>query len=251
MSLPPLITFVLVVALWEGAVRGFGIPLYLLPAPGVILQTFIEDAGFLLGIGLFTFSEALAGFVLGCTLGTLAAVVCVRWNGLANGLVPFSVAASAVPIVALSPLMGVWLGSTSPASKIGVVTVMTFFPTLVNMYRGLSSPSVDAIQLMRSYAARQRDIFVKVRVPASLPYLFNALKICSTLSMIGAVVAEFFGGPRNALGVFIKTEASILHTREAWAAILVACIYGIAFYTAIVIIERLVMPWHTSLRTNR
>lgn len=250
-GLPPLMTFVLFVALWEGAVRGFDIPLYLLPAPSEILATFIEDAGFLLGIGFFTFRIALTGFVLGCALGTLAAAVCVRWRALANGLVPFSVAASAVPIVALSPLMGVWLGSTSPNSKIGVVAVMTFFPTLVNVYRGLSSPSYDAIQLMRSYAARQRDIFLKVRLPATLPYLFNALKICSTLSMIGAVVAEFFGGPRNALGVFIKTEASILHTRDAWAAILVACLYGIAFYTAIVVIERFIMPWHTSIRKSR
>ncbi|MCG8347807.1 MAG: ABC transporter permease [Chloroflexales bacterium] len=250
-SLPPLLTFVLVVALWEGAVRGFDIPLYLLPAPSEILATFIADAGFLLGIGLFTFRAALIGFVFGCTLGSLVAAVCVRWSALANGLVPFSVAASAVPIVALSPLMGVWLGSTSPNSKIGVVAVMTFFPTLVNVYRGLNSPGYDAIQLMRSYAARQRDIFLKVRLPAALPYLFNAFKICSTLSMIGAVVAEFFGGPRNALGVFIKTEASILHTRDAWAAILVACLYGIVFYTTIVVIERLVMPWHTSVRKSK
>jgi NitT/TauT family transport system permease protein len=247
-SLPPLITFMLVIGLWEGAVRGFDIPLYLLPPPSAIVETFFSQARFLLGIGLFTFSQALAGFVIGCTLGSLVAALCVRWRGAASGLIPFAVGASAVPIVALAPLMGVWLGSTSPASKIGVVVVMTFFPTLVNVYRGLSSPNPEAIQLLHSYAARQRDIFLKVRLPATLPYLFNALKICSTLSMIGAVVAEFFGGPRNALGVFIKTEAGILHTRDAWAAILVACLFGIAFYLVIVRLERLAMPWHTSLR---
>lgn len=245
---PAILTFVLGIALWEGLVRGFGIPLYLLPPPSGIVASFLAQPGFLLSIGLFTFSEALGGFVIGCTLGALVAAVCVRFPLLADGLVPFSIASNAVPIVALSPLLGVWLGSISPASKIGVVAIMTFFPTLVNVYRGLSSPSPDSLQLMRSYAARQQDIFLKVRLPAALPYLFNALKICSTLSMIGAVVAEFFGGRQNALGVYIKSQAGLLRTREAWAGILVACLLGILFYVVISLLERRLMPWHVSLR---
>jgi NitT/TauT family transport system permease protein len=248
---PPVITFVLLAGLWEGAVRGFGIPRYLLPAPSEILAAFLQQPAYLLQIGLFTFGEALAGFAIGCTLGALVAAVCVRFRGLAEGLVPFSVASNAVPIVALSPLLGIWLGSISPASKIGVVAVMTFFPTLINVYRGLISPSADALQLMRSYAARQADVFLKLRLPATLPYLFNALKICSTLSMIGAVVAEFFGGRQNALGVYIKSQAGILRLREAWSAILMACLLGIAFYLIIAAVERLAMPWHVSFRGDR
>jgi NitT/TauT family transport system permease protein len=249
--LPPLVTFVLLVGLWEAAVRLLGIPLYLLPAPTGIMAAFLAQPGYLLQIGLFTFGEALAGFAIGCTLGALVAAVCVRFRGLAEGLVPFSVASNAVPIVALSPLLGVWLGSISPASKIGIVAVMTFFPTLLNVYRGLSSPSADALQLMRSYAARQRDIFLKLRLPATLPFLFNALKICTTLSMIGAVVAEFFGGQQNSLGVYIKSQAGILKLREAWSAILMACLLGILFYLAISLAERLLMPWHVSFRRER
>ncbi len=249
--LPPLLTFFLLAGLWESAVRIFEIPLYLLPAPSQIVESFLAQPSYLLQIGLFTFGEALAGFVVGCTLGALVAAVCVRFRGLAEGLVPFSVASNAVPIVALSPLLGVWLGSISSASKIGVVAVMTFFPTLINVYRGLISPSPDALQLMRSYAAPQRDIFLKLRVPATLPYLFNALKICATLSMIGAVVAEFFGGQQNALGVYIKSQAGILRLREAWSAILMACLLGIAFYLVIVVVERLMMPWHVSFRDDR
>lgn len=248
---PPAVTFLLALALWEGLVRGFNIPLYLLPAPSAILAVFFEQPAYLLGIGLFTFGEALAGFVIGCTIGALLAAVCVRFRGLAEGLVPFSVASNAVPIIALSPLLGVWLGSTRPASKIGVVAIMTLFPALINVYRGLTTPSSDAFQLMRSYAARQREVFIKLRLPAALPYLFNALKICSTLSMIGAVVSEFFGGPQNSLGVYIKSQAGILHMREAWAAILVACLIGILFYLAISLAERLAMPWHQSLRGGR
>ena len=249
--LPPILTFVLAVALWEAAVRVFGIPLYLLPAPSGILETFFQQPVYLVRIGLYTFGEALAGFAIGCTLGSLLAMVCVRFPRLADGLVPFSIASNAVPIVALSPLLGVWLGSTTAASKIGVVTIMTLFPTLVNVYRGLISPSPDAFQLMRSYAARQTEIFLKLRLPAALPYLFNALKICATLSMIGAVVAEFFGGTQNALGVYIKSQAGILRLREAWSGILMACLLGIAFYLVIAAAERLLMPWHVSFRRHR
>lgn len=240
---PPLLTFLAAFGLWEGAVRLFGIPLYLLPAPSQILTSFFERPVFLLSIGLGTFSNALAGCLIGCTLGCLVAALCVRWPLVADGLVPLAVAASAVPIIALSPLMGIWLGSVSPASKIAVVAVMTFFPMLVSVYQGLVSPRPDALPLLHSYAAPQRAIFLKLRVPAALPFFFGALRVCTTLSMIGVVVAEFFGGPRNALGVYIKTQAGILRTREAWSAILVACIFGLAFYMAVVLIERAVMPW--------
>jgi NitT/TauT family transport system permease protein len=249
--IPPILMFALAIAAWEAVVRGLGVPLYLLPAPSGILEAFFQQPGYLLQIGLFTFGEALAGFAIGCTLGSLVAAVCVRFPLLAEGLVPFSVASNAVPIVALSPLLGIWLGSISPASKIGVVAIMTFFPTLVNVFRGLTTPSADAIQLMRSYAARQHEIFLKLRLPAALPYLFNALKICSTLSMIGAVVAEFFGGRQNALGVYIKSQAGILKLREAWSAILMACLLGIVFYLVIAAAERLLMPWHVSFRRDR
>ena len=250
-SIPPVLTFVLGIVLWEGAVRGFNIPLYLLPAPSGIVAAFLQQPGYLLRIGLFTLGEALTGLAIGCTLGALLAAVCVRFRGLAEGLVPFSVASNAVPIVALSPLLGVWLGSISPASKVGVVVIMTFFPTLINVYRGLISPSADSLQLMRSYAAGQRDIFLKLRLPAALPYLFNALKICSTLSLIGAIVAEFFGGPQSALGVYITSQVGILRMREAWSAILVACLLGVALYLVIASVERLLMPWHVSLRRDR
>src|SRR5258706_5861727 len=228
--LPPLITFILAIGLWEWSVWAFAIPPFLLPPPSGIMEAFLAQPGYLLQIGLFTFGEALAGFAIGCTLGVLIAALCVRFRGLAEGLLPFSVASNAVPIVALSPLLGVWLGSISPASKIGVVVVMTFFPTLISVYRGLISPSADALQLMRSYAARQRDIFLKLRLPATLPYLFNALKICASLSMIGAIVSEFFGGRQSALGVYIKSQAGLLRLRECWSGILMACVLGAVFY---------------------
>jgi NitT/TauT family transport system permease protein len=247
---PAVIMFALGLALWEGVVRLFAVPIYLLPAPSQVLATMAQQLPLLVRIGLATFSEAITGFVIGCTLGCLIAAICVRWRSLADALVPLSVASNAVPIVALAPVLGIWLGSTRPASKVAVVVIMTFFPTLLNVYRGLTSPSAEALQLMRSYAAPQRDIFLKLRLPAALPYLFNALKISATLSMIGAVVAEFFGGPQNTLGVYIKSQAGILRTREAWSAIVIACLIGIGFYLLIVLLERLLMPWQVANRNR-
>lgn len=248
---PAVLVFVLGLALWEGVVRGFNLPLYLLPAPSAVWETFIQQPVFLLQIGLTTFSAALGGFVIGCSLGVLVAAVCVRWRGLADGLLPLSIASNAVPIIALAPILGIWLGSTGSASKIGVVAIMTFFPTLLNVYRGLLVPSADALQLMHSYAASPREILLKLRLPAALPYVFNGLRICTTLSMIGAVVAEFFGGPQNTLGVYIKSQAGILRTREAWSAIIVACLFGIGFYLVVVLLERLCVPWHGAQRDQR
>ena len=245
---PALITFVLALLLWEGFVRLLDIGVYLLPPPSLIVARLAERAGFLLGIGFYTFQEALFGFLIGCSLGVLAAMLCVRWHWMADGLLPLAVASNAVPIIALAPLVGVWFGSTGQASKVAIVAIMTFFPTLINAYRGLTSPAPATLELMRSYAATPAQIFLKLRVPAALPFLFNALKISATLSIIGALVSEFFGGPLRALGVYILSQASIGHYAEAWAAILVACALGIAFYAVIVLAERLAMPWHVSRR---
>ena len=241
---PPLITFLVVMAIWETGVRVFNVATYLLPPPSAIVATLFADRRFLLEIGLYTFREAVSGFLIGCGLGVVAAMLSVRWRWLAGGLMPFAVASNAVPIIALAPLVGVWFGSTGQASKIVIVAIMTFFPTLINTHRGLSSPSTAALELMRSYAASPVQVFIKLRVPAALPFFFNALKISATLSMIGALVAEFFGGPLKALGVYIISQSSIGHYDAAWAAILVACLLGIVFYTLIVLAERLAMPWH-------
>jgi NitT/TauT family transport system permease protein len=144
----------------------------------------------------------------------------------------------------------VWFG-IDEGSKIAIVAVMCFFPTLVSTVRGLNAADADAVALMRSYAATEGQVFRKLRLPTALPFLFNAFKICASLSMIGAIVAEFFGGAVKFLGVYIKTEANILHTAEAWAAILVACLLGIGFYLAVALVERLVMPWHLSHRKEQ
>jgi len=245
--LPPLLVFILVVVLWELFILVLQPSILLLPAPHQIGQTLWDNRATLALYGFNTWREAMAGFVLGCSVGIIMALFVARWQLLADVIVPLAVASNAVPIVALAPLAIVWFG-IGEGSKIAIVTLMCFFPTLISGVQGLKAATGPELDLMRSYAASEWQTFRKVRLPTALPYLFNAFKICATLSMIGAIVAEFFGGSTKFLGVYIKTEASILHTREAWAAIVVACLIGIAFYLAVAVTERLVMPWHVTQR---
>ena len=228
--------------LWEAVVYVFSIEFYLLPAPHVIVQSLRETYPFLVGAGLYTFTEAVLGFALGCSGGILAAMAASTSPGFAGLVLPYAVASASIPIIALAPLAIVWFG-VEQGSKIAIVVLMTFFPTFVSTLRGLSSVAPQSLELMRSYAATERQIFLKIRLPHSLPMVFTALRACATLAMIGAVVSEFFGGPVKSLGVYIKSTASLFQTRQAWSAILVACALGLLFYFAVALAERLAMPW--------
>jgi NitT/TauT family transport system permease protein len=240
--LPAAAVFVAAIALWEAFVFAFSIEFYLLPAPHVIVANFRETWPLLLEAGLYTFSEALAGYGIGCGAGVLAAMAASRSPGLADLVLPYAVASASVPIVALAPLAIVWFG-VGQGSKIAIVALMTFFPTFISTLRGLRSVSAPSLELMRSLAASEWRIFAKLRLPASLPYMFTAFRQCTTLAMIGAVVSEFFGGPVKSLGVYIKSTASLFQTRQAWSAILIACALGLAFYFVVALVERLAMPW--------
>lgn len=240
--LPAAIAFVAAIALWEALVFAFSIEFYLLPAPHVIVTYLWENYPVLIEAGLYTFTEALIGYGLGCGAGVTAAMVASRSPGFATLVLPYAVASASVPIIALAPLAIVWFG-IDRGSKVAIVVLMTFFPTFISTLRGLLSVTPQSLELMRSYAANEWQIFAKLRLPQSLPYVFTALRACTTLAMIGAVVSEFFGGPVKSLGVYIKTTASLFQTRQAWSAILVACALGLAFYGAVALVERVAMPW--------
>ncbi len=242
--LPAAGVFVAAIALWEAFVFAFSIEFYLLPAPHVIVQNLLETYPVLVEAGLYTFTEALVGYAIGCGGGVLVAMLASRSPAVADLLLPYAIASASVPIIALAPLAIVWFG-VEQGSKIAIVVLMTFFPTFVSALRGLLSVRPQSLELMRSLAASEWQIFAKLRLPASLPDAFTAFRACTTLAMIGAVVSEFFGGPMKSLGVYIKSTASLFQTRQAWSAILVACALGLAFYFAVALMERLAMPWRT------
>jgi len=244
---PAALVLVAGVLAWEAVVYLFAIQFYLLPAPHVIVQSLRETYPLLVEAGVYTFTEAVVGWALGCGGGIFAAMAASRSPELARLVLPYAVASASVPIIALAPLAIVWFG-VEQGSKIAIVVLMTFFPTFVSTLRGLLSVAPQSLELMESYAASEQQIFVKLRLPHSLPMIFTALRACATLAMIGAVVSEFFGGPVKSLGVYIKSTASLFQTRQAWSAILVACALGLLFYFAVALVERWVMPWHFERR---
>jgi len=247
---PAVVVFVGGIALWEGFVRGFDIQNFLLPPPSDIVQTLWTERETLWGAGWFTFQEAFGGWVIGCGAAILFALVLARWRLLATALMPFAIAANAIPIIAFAPITNNWFGTLNQLSKMVIAAVLCFFPVLVNTLRGLTSVRPQQIELMRSYAAGEREIFRRVRIPNALPYIFTGLKVATVLAMIGAIVGDWFGGSLDALGVEIQRQAGVFAFTEAWAAIVVASVLGIAFYAAVAIDERLTMSWHPSARAE-
>ena len=231
---------------WEKAIEVFDVQNFLLPKPTTIVSTFWDNRGELLRAGWFTFQEALGGFALGRGAAILLAIVLARWRGLGRALMPYAVAANAIPIVAFAPITNAWFSPLTQTSKIVIAAVLCFFPVLVNTLRGLTSVHPSSIELMRSYAAGDFSIFLRVRLPTALPFIFTALKVASVLAMIGAVVGEYFGGSFEALGVLIQSRAQIFAFEEAWAGILVAALFGMAFYVSIALVERVTLRWMPS-----
>ena len=247
---PAIVVFGIGLAAWQWLLPALGVERYLLPPLSDVLDAFWDQRRELLEAGWITFKEALGGFAVGCSLAFVLALVLARWRPLGSALMPYMIAANAVPIVAFAPITNAWFGTLSPWSKIVIAAVLCFFPVLVNTLRGLTSVRPESLELMRSYAAPQRVVFARVRIPNSLPFLFSALKIASVLAMIGAVVGDYFGGSTEALGVKIVSSVSLAQYETAWAAILVASLLGIAFYATIALIERLALRWHPSTRAG-
>jgi NitT/TauT family transport system permease protein len=245
---PAVVVFVAGIALWEGLVRGLDIQNFLLPPPSDIVETAWTERDTLWGAAWFTFEEAVGGWVIGCAAAILTALVLARWRTLATALMPFAIAANAIPIIAFAPITNNWFGTLNQLSKMVIAAVLCYFPVLVNTLRGLTSVQPQQIELMRSYAAGEVEIFRRVRIPTSLPYLFTGLKVATVLAMIGAIVGDYFGGSQDSLGIQIRRQAGVFAFTEAWAAIVIASVLGIAFYAAVAAAERLTMGWHPSTR---
>jgi NitT/TauT family transport system permease protein len=250
--LPAVLVFVGTIALWEAVVRSVDLGGLPLPAPSEIVTALGESWGagrWPIGkAAAATLFEALGGLVIGTTAGVVVALVTARYVTARELLIPLAIGASAVPIIAFAPLMNNWFGVLNPLSKMMIVAVLVFFPVVVNVTRGLTSVEPAALELMRSYAAREWTVLWLLRVPTALPYFFTALKLGTTLSLIGAIVGEYFGGSSDVLGRVVVQSASALRFDVTWAAIVVGAVTGIAAYLVVAAIERLVIPWHASVR---
>lgn len=252
--LPAVVVFVGSVAAWELIVRNIDLRGFPLPTPTAIVTALGENwaAGRwpLSKAAATTLFEAVGGLAIGTTLGVAIALLTARFSTARELLLPLAVGASAVPIIAFAPLMNNWFGVLSPLSKMMIVAVLVFFPVVVNVTRGLTQVEAAALELLRSYAASEWTVLRVLRLPNALPYFFTALKIGTTLSLIGAIVGEYFGGSNDVLGRVIVQSASALRFDVTWAAIILAAVTGIALYLIIVAIERAVIPWHASVRSQ-
>ena len=246
--LVPAIFGIAIIAAWEVYVLASAIPVALLPSPSEIGTKFASSIPTLAADFVQTILRAvIPGWLMGCGAGFVVALLCDRVDFLRRGLLPLGNLVAALPIVGVAPILVMWFGFDWP-SKAAMVVVMTFFPMLINTLAGLNASGHMERDLMKSYGASWLTTLMKLRLPAAMPFIFNALKINSTLAMIGAIVAEFFGTPIVGMGFRMSTEVGRQSLDMVWAEILVAGLTGSLFYGLLTLSERAVTFWHPSYR---
>jgi NitT/TauT family transport system permease protein len=245
---PPVILLTAFLVVWEIFVQAFHVKQFILPGPiaiAVAWQTYLPE---LLDAAGYTVLEIIGGMIIGATAGIAIGAITARYRSMQDSLMPFAVAASSVPILAFAPLFNNWFGLDNQLSKAMIAAALCFFPVMINTVRGLTNVDPAAVELLRSMAASETQVFQKLRVPNSLPYVFTALRLAATLATIGAVVGEYFAAPRASLGQYIATYSAFLNFERSWAAIVFACAIGIGLYVLVSITEWLAMPWARSKR---
>ena len=246
---PALLLGVAVICIWEIVVRMFSISPILLPPPSAVWARFIASLPLLAEDFYATIVLAMVpGWLIGSAAGLCVAVICDRLPFLRRGLLPLGNLVSVLPLVGIAPIMVMWFGP-GVAPKIAVIVIMTFFPMLVNATAGLQASGHLERDLMRSYGSSWLQTLFKLRLASAMPFIFNALKINSTLALIGAIVSEYFGTLVVGMGFRIQTGSGSQSLDLVWAEIVVAAITGSAFYGLLTLIERRVTFWHPSYRT--
>ena len=237
-----------ILILWEGFVRGFDVSPILLPTPTAIAIRFSQSLNILWVDFVQTFIKgALSGYLIGCIAAFITAVAVDKSSFLKRGLLPVGNFVAALPIIGMAPILVMWFGFDWH-SKAAVVVVMVFFPMLVNTVAGLNAKDNIQHDLMKTYGANYWQNLLKLSLPSAMPFIFNGLKICTTLALIGAIVAEFFGSPTRGMGFRISTEVGRLSLDMVWAEITVAALAGSAFYGMMALIEKGITFWHPSQR---
>ncbi len=245
----PVIFGLTVLVVWECFVLGFDVSPVILPAPTAIADRFADSTRVLWGDFVQTaLKGAVSGYLIGCGAAFLVSLAVDRSPFLQRGLLPIGNFVAALPIIGVAPILVNWFGFDWQ-SKAAVVVAMVFFPMLVNTVQGLAETTSMQRDLMRTYSANYGQTLLKLRLPAAMPFIFNGLKISTTLALIGAIVAEYFGSPTKGMGFRISTEIGVLGLDMVWAEITVAAIAGTVFYGAVALVEKGVTFWHPSQRS--
>ncbi len=237
----PVLSVTGLLAAWSMAVWWLQIPSYLVPSPLDVAETLWRDAGTLLANLIPTAIESLAGFLLGNLMSVLLAIAFVQRRTLQDAFFPIVVVINTIPIVAIAPILVLLLGNDMKP-KIAIAALICFFPTLVNMVRGLSSVNPRSVELMRVLAASDREVFLKLRLPNSLPYLFASLRIATSTAVIGAIVGEWIGSTAG-LGALIIQATYNFDTPLLYASVVLASAFSVTFFAAVGWLERRIVTW--------
>lgn len=245
--LPALVVGLIVLVLWEGIVRLANVPSFILPAPSDIIVRFFTDFGTLLSAARVTTVGVFGGILMGAFFAIIASLVVSLFERIAKTALVLVAIVSCAPVVALAPIFNAWFGTTNIFSKISVAAIMVFFPVMVNTTRGLLDVTPLHRELLDSLGASRRQLLLYVRIPGALPSLIDGLKVGSTLAVIGIIVAEYFGGTANALGVMIANSAALSQFTLTWAAVFAASILGLLAYGLVLLLGRVIVPWRQTV----
>lgn len=240
---PPILIAVLFLAAWQALVVSQDIKPFLLPAPSLIGENFLGDIDLMWQTAFYTGTTAFLGLLFGTILGILMALLAQRFIVVNNLITPLAAGLAAVPIIALTPILNNMFSITSRTPRVLVTMIIVFFPMLVNITRGLIQVQPVQLELMRSMNARPRTVLRVLRIPNAIPFFFTGLKVAAPLSVIAALVAEYFGGPQEGLGSRIASSAANTAYGRAWAYVVAAIITGLVFYLIVLAVERWTTPW--------
>jgi NitT/TauT family transport system permease protein len=245
----PLLAGILFLVAWQQQLihRWLDLKLYQLPLPSAIGEAIRDNADLLLAYARYTLTEAIGGMLIGSAAGFVIALMATAWPRWGSGSLLLVASLNAVPIVALAPIMNLWFGD-GKASRMAIVAAITMAAMAINASKGMRLVDPLAIDLMHSMAASKRRVFLHLRIPNSLPYVFTALKINTTASMIGAIVGEFFFSSRG-LGYMLSNSIKVAKMPLGWSCIVIAAIAGVLFYLVAESLEKIFLKWHSSQRT--
>jgi NitT/TauT family transport system permease protein len=246
---PPLLFGIVFLLVWQWFVTARDIKPYLLPKPTDVWDQIDTNASLIWQATRNTGANALVGLICGSVVGVGMAFIASRFRVFSEMITPLAAAVNAMPIIALTPLFSAMFSTTSSIPRRLVVTIVVFFPIFINTFKGLTRIDPTHAELMRSYAASDWAVLGKVRVPGAVPFFFTGLKLAASLSVIAAVVSEYFGGLQNGLGNRITSAASQTAYGRAWAYVTASCVLGLVFFLAAVALERLAAPWQAHRRT--
>jgi len=248
-SAAPIVVGVGGLLLWELSLQIIQPEGFVLPPPSAILVSFVANFDVIWAATKNTGYVVVTGLIGGVTLGILWSLLVARFRVADETLTPLAISLNAIPIIALAPIFNAWFGLLSPVSNQAIVVILVFFPVFINTTKGLTDIAPTEIELMHSYAASSWQITRTVRIPNAMPFFFTSLKIASSLAVIGAIVAEYFGGRQDALGPLIVQNAGLTRYTDAWAAVLAGSVMGILLYLLSGLFERVAMPWKPEAET--